>query len=116
MVTAEVLLDSEQLGKFWIQETMPEVTRYYTIDEQFCEQYFKDTATKDSTGRFTVRLPLRPEISLRESRQIAIKGLHAIERTFIRNRELAGAYAQFMDDYLQQRHMTFKDTTTINTE
>ncbi|XP_071581306.1 uncharacterized protein [Temnothorax nylanderi] len=50
----------ELLAKFWTQEEVPASnTHDLTPDEQRCEEYYKSTVSRDSTGRYTVRLPLK---------------------------------------------------------
>ncbi|XP_071642982.1 uncharacterized protein [Temnothorax longispinosus] len=50
----------ELLSRFWTQEEVPASNNHHlTPDEQRCEEYFKTTVSRDSTGRYTVRIPLR---------------------------------------------------------
>lgn len=59
---------NQQLERFWTQEEVQE-NRQPSIQETYCEQYFKDTVMRDATGRFTVRLPKREGVHLGDSRQ-----------------------------------------------
>ncbi|XP_024891715.1 uncharacterized protein LOC112467353 [Temnothorax curvispinosus] len=50
----------ELLAKFWTQEEVPTNNHHdLAPDEQRCEEYFKSTVSRDSTGRYTVRIPLK---------------------------------------------------------
>ncbi|XP_071579486.1 uncharacterized protein [Temnothorax nylanderi] len=44
----------ELLAKFWTQEEVPASNNHeLTPDEQRCEEYYKSTVSRDSTGRYT---------------------------------------------------------------
>lgn len=95
----------QQIERFWIQESIPEGASY-TVEEETCEQYFAKTTTRDSTGRFQVRLPMKPEVILGDSKKLALRRLLSLERRFVRNPALKSEYVKFMDDYREQNHMS----------
>lgn len=105
---------SQQLERFWKQEAIPEI-KYQTKEEQLCEKLFADTTTRDSTGRFIVRLPTRPEVVLGESKEQAKRRLEGLERKFIRQPTLKQAYCEFMDTYEQLGHMSLIEDTPPET-
>ncbi|GFQ87693.1 DUF1758 domain-containing protein [Trichonephila clavata] len=94
-----------QLDKFWQLEELSE-TKPFTNEEIACENHFKRTYTRDSTGRFAVKFPFRDSSDeLGSSRDIAVHRLHQIERRFSKNPSLSDQYHKFMDDYLKLGHM-----------
>ena len=46
----------KQLRAFWEQQEILE-KRHFTEEEEFCEEYFQKTTTRDHTGRYTVYSP-----------------------------------------------------------
>ncbi|GFR23622.1 integrase catalytic domain-containing protein [Trichonephila clavata] len=94
-----------QLDKFWQLEELSE-TKPFTNEEIACENHFKRTYTRDSTGRFAVKFPFRDSSDeLGSSRDIAVHRLQQIERRFSKNQSLSDQYHKFMDDYLKLGHM-----------
>ncbi|GFR03492.1 retrovirus-related Pol polyprotein from transposon 17.6 [Trichonephila clavata] len=84
---------------WWIQ-------RLQENEEIACENHFKRTYTRDSTGRFAVKFPFQDSSDeLGSSRDIAVHRLQQIERWFSKNRFLSDQYHKFMDDYLKLGHM-----------
>ncbi|GFQ98190.1 DUF1758 domain-containing protein [Trichonephila clavata] len=64
-----------QLDKFWQLEELSE-TKPFTNEEIACENHFKRTYTRDSTGRFAVKFPFRDSSDeLGSSRDIAVHRL-----------------------------------------
>ncbi|GFQ64690.1 DUF1758 domain-containing protein [Trichonephila clavata] len=64
-----------QLDKFWRLEELSE-TKPFTNEEIACENHFKRTYTRDSTGRFAVKFPFRDSSDeLGSSRDIAVHRL-----------------------------------------
>lgn len=64
---------SKQLRQFWeLEEIDGRPEAQYTQEVAECEDQFKQTCTKDHSGRHCVQYPLRPEVfTLGESRKIA---------------------------------------------
>ncbi|XP_071577176.1 uncharacterized protein [Temnothorax nylanderi] len=98
----------ELLAKFWTQEEVPASnTHDLTPDEQRCEEYYKSTVSRDSTGRYTVRLPLKssPD-TLGDSYHTAHRCLQGLLRRFARDDNYRRLYHQFMTEYRELNHMT----------
>ncbi|GFU64559.1 uncharacterized protein LOC103569155 [Trichonephila clavipes] len=94
-----------QLDKFWQLEELGE-TKPFTNEEIACENHFKRTHTRDSTGRFVVNFPFRDSSDeLGSSRYTAVHRLQQIERRFSKNKSLSDQYHKFMNDYLKLGHM-----------
>ncbi|XP_071634064.1 uncharacterized protein [Temnothorax longispinosus] len=97
----------ELLSKFWTQEEVPASTNHdLTPDEQRCEEYFKTTGSRDSTGQYTVRFPLKssPD-TLGDSYLTAHRCLQSLLRRLFRDNNNRRLYHQFMTEYRELNHM-----------
>lgn len=66
----------ESLKRFWEIEDVESQTQALSVNEKQCEQIFKETVTRDSSGRFIVKLPFKADpSSLGASRSAALKRL-----------------------------------------
>lgn len=94
------------LRKFWEMETIPSDLVQFT-DENRCEELYAATTTRDTTGRYIVRLPRveNAEVVLGESKSIADRRFLSLERRLERDPITKDSYHQFMDEYLQLGHM-----------
>ncbi|XP_018371866.1 PREDICTED: uncharacterized protein LOC108766835 [Trachymyrmex cornetzi] len=89
----------DQLERFWRQEDVME-TRIYSKQEQICVNFYQDTVRREADGRFIVKLPTKPEIVLGQSKELALKRLHSLERRLKRRPELRQLYNEFMEEYI----------------
>ncbi|XP_065079410.1 uncharacterized protein LOC135702307 [Ochlerotatus camptorhynchus] len=96
----------EKIERFWKIEEMPDVPRW-TKEEQDCEEHFEATFSRDTTGRYVVRLPKRMgfERMVGESKDMAVRRLVQLERRLDKNEELRRSYNEAMQTYLDQKHM-----------
>lgn len=95
------------LTKFWVQEELPtNITEDLTTEERECEKHFQLTHQRDSSGRYTVRLPLKlPSEQLGSSYKAAH---HALQRTIKRlstDSDYCKLYHDFMHEYESLNHM-----------
>lgn len=87
------------------------VTRNWLEDKQLteedikCENHFKLTTKRDSSGRYIVALPLKSDAKLGDSKSTAMKCLLRLQNQFEINSELEYQYRAFIDEYLQLGHM-----------
>ncbi|XP_076549217.1 uncharacterized protein LOC143306777 [Osmia lignaria lignaria] len=97
----------ELLTKFWIQEELPtENTSQLTPDEQECEDHFRATHSRDSTGRYVVRIPLKTNTKvLGTSYSTARSCLRRTLSKLTRNPEYREQYQRFMMEYEDLGHM-----------
>lgn len=93
------------LKSFWEVENREPKTTILSADEQACEDHFLQTHSRDSTGRFVVRLPLTNNVHLGESRGIALKRFNSTERRLAAQPELKKQYVDFMREYSMLNHM-----------
>ncbi|XP_036142100.1 uncharacterized protein LOC118645334 [Monomorium pharaonis] len=92
---------NELLTKFWIQEEVPthDVNRL-TPDEQRCKEHFKMTHSRDPSGRYTVRIPLKsPADLLSDSYHAAHQCLKGLRKRLSRDASYQRLYQQFMTEY-----------------
>lgn len=99
----------EQLEKFWKSEELP-MTQMRSADEIECENHFKKTTTRAPDGRYIVRLPFRePAQALGDSRSMAVRRLHALEKRLNSDENLKTAYASVIQEYRDLGHMSAVD-------
>ncbi|XP_017469715.1 PREDICTED: uncharacterized protein LOC108361583 isoform X2 [Rhagoletis zephyria] len=93
--------------RFWELESCASSVVKYTKEEIDCESHFKANFTRLSTGDYSVRLPIKPNICmLGESYPQALRRFLNLERKLDRQRELKQNYAAFMQEYLDLGHMS----------
>ncbi|KAL6421196.1 hypothetical protein ACFW04_013749 [Cataglyphis niger] len=92
--------------EFWRQEEVTDKDVPLTIDEQEAEDHFVRTHSRDASGRFVVRLPLRlPLPDLSGTKRSAARLLGHMERRFARDDQLKQLYTDFMQEYEVLGHM-----------
>lgn len=92
---------SQLLRRFWEIEEVPK-TSVLSPEKIECEHPFKSTIEQGEDGRFIIRLPFSQQPVLEGSRNIA---LSCLERRFSKQPDLAKAYCDFMQMYLDLQHM-----------
>ncbi|XP_066600823.1 uncharacterized protein [Prorops nasuta] len=98
---------TEILRRFWSVEEVPVPQNILNPDDELCERLFVTTHSRDSKGRYIVRLPLKgdlPSVS-DQSKRIALNSLMAMHRKFERDPTLAQEYRKFMLEYEELGHM-----------
>ncbi|XP_071578246.1 uncharacterized protein [Temnothorax nylanderi] len=97
---------SNTMNRFWEIEGY-QVTKNMDPEEEYCEKHFKETHSRQSDGRFVVKLPVKEEILklLTGSREVALKRFLALKRKFAKNPEFKTEYVKFMQQYFQLGHM-----------
>ena len=98
------------LERFWHQEEVSISPRVLlTPDEQACEDYFVQTHSRDSEGRYIVRLPFKvletTDLKFNGSFQYARRVFEKTESRFRNNPDFAQAYHNFMHAYEDLGHM-----------
>lgn len=90
---------------FWKADSLAEEPSW-TPNEQLAEDIFMSTHSRDHTGRYVVRIPLkRDHAALGISKNVAKARFLAVERKFARNPELFRQYKAVFDDYRAKRQM-----------
>ncbi|XP_062538281.1 uncharacterized protein LOC134206570 [Armigeres subalbatus] len=86
-----------------------------SVEETICEEHFEKTTIRDTEGRFVVTLPKKEHVLSRlgDSKAIALKRLHGMERRFAVNDQLKALYVEFVQEYLAMNHMRQVDDEEI---
>lgn len=100
--------EDDVLKRFWELEAEPSAAaKLLTVEERRCEELFASTTVRHSEGNYIVKLPFRDNtpISPGNSREIAIKRLHSLERKFSKDETLKTRYTEVIKEYEQLGHM-----------
>lgn len=96
----------QQVQQFWELEEPIAKSKKHSVEEDECERHYRDTVSRDNTGRYIVRLPFAADPkSLGNSLRIATKRFYNLERKFEQRLELKAEYASFMAEYHRLGHM-----------
>lgn len=77
-----------------------------SVEEDMALREFDRTTSRDSSGRFIVRLPKIKEVSaLGDSYRIALRRFEYLEKRFSKDPTLFDQYYSFMNEYYQLGHM-----------
>ncbi|XP_055543043.1 uncharacterized protein LOC129728619 [Wyeomyia smithii] len=104
------------MKRFWAIEDEP--TTAYSPEEALCEKIFSEIVTRDSDGRYVVRLPLKSDLldNLGDNRRSALHSYRLIENLLGRDPGLATEYRKFMDEYFQLGHMERIDENNASSQ
>lgn len=102
-----VLNNVEEIQKFWEVEEINETTDL-SVEDQMCVEFYTKTTTRNSQGRYEVRIPLKEDLKhkLGSSKPMAIAQLKHLERRLEKQPALAEKYKNFMNEYAALNHMT----------
>lgn len=96
----------QKLSKFWDIEEVDIERRNLSLSEKYCEDYFKETTTRDEQGKFVVRIPFKNNLNqLGFSRNIALNRFESLEKRLKKNSSLKKEYQTFMAEYENLGHM-----------
>lgn len=108
---------SAKLEKFWSLEEVQLSNVKLTKEEQFCEDHFKENFKRDETGRFTVSLPLKDNVTeLGNTYENAKRRFLHLEQKMQKNIAFAKMYREFMHEYEDLNHMTRLAETDVSAE
>lgn len=94
-----------QIVKFWEIEQFNNKTPL-SVEDQACEQHFKDNTRRNPEGRFMVRLPFKHDApQLGNSKRVAINRLGSMEKKFEKNPALKMSYSNFLEEYRTLGHL-----------
>jgi len=87
-----------------------------TNEETYVEEFFVSTYSRDSDGRFVVKLSLNSSVlaSLDDWENVAKKRLLSMEKKFEKSAELRAGYVDFMNEYIELRHMKRATSVAID--
>lgn len=95
----------ELLERFWKIEEVNGSN--YSIDEQRCEDLFRETVSRDHEGRYIVQMPKHPQYEqlIGASRTSALRRFRWLEQMLNKKESLKLQYHDFMREYLALGHM-----------
>lgn len=105
-----VTTENDILKKFWEleSESVYEEKKRLTEEEKQCEEFFVKTTTRDSEGRYIVKLPFKNDIpACKEgsTKLIAVKRLQSLEKRLAKNKVLKEEYQKTFEEYLRLNYM-----------
>ncbi|XP_062704238.1 uncharacterized protein LOC115254876 [Aedes albopictus] len=103
-VSSETNHLDELVQRFYMVEDVPMASRL-SEEEALCEQHYVQTTTRDSSGRYVVRLPFRDNVDkLGETKQHALQRFQQLERRLNSNEQLKREYDCFIEEYIRLNH------------
>ncbi|XP_063893017.1 uncharacterized protein LOC126056575 [Helicoverpa armigera] len=100
---------NQQISRFWDLEEIP-LKSTLSHEERLCEKHFITHTERLTTGRFSVRLPLKDSPNcLGESYTLAKKRFHLLEKRFRKHPQLKLEYVKFIKEYEQLGHLSQSD-------
>lgn len=96
----------QTLRRFWEIEEVLALSEL-TPEEKACDDHFKATHSRNSEGRYVVRLPFKigPPIDIGESRSSALQSYLRNERRLQTDSTKSTEYFNFLKDYFDLGHM-----------
>ncbi|XP_055633488.1 uncharacterized protein LOC129773856 [Toxorhynchites rutilus septentrionalis] len=93
------------LERFWRVEEINGSN--FSLDEQRCEELFRETVSRDADGRYIVKMPKQPQYEkmIGASKTSAFQRFRWLERMLEKKKELKSQYHDFMREYLALGHM-----------
>lgn len=96
---------AEIMKQFWEQQEV-QLEKQRTPQEELAEKMFRETYYRNEDGRYVVKIPILPDAELLgDSREIALRRFHWLEKRLDRNPELRVKYVEFMREYEALNHM-----------
>ncbi|GBM19671.1 hypothetical protein AVEN_135693-1, partial [Araneus ventricosus] len=91
--------------KFWEVENITDIPTSKNKEELECENHFMQTYRRDKDGKYIVSLPLKENIQLGNSIQIAKQRLDSLWKRLNNDSSMANLYCNFMKEYEELGHM-----------
>ncbi|XP_074115214.1 uncharacterized protein LOC141537907 [Cotesia typhae] len=108
----------ELVSRFWEQEEVPASHQEsFSAEEAECEAHFIATHSRDSSGRYIVRLPFKSNApSLGYSKGIAQRSLSRILNRIAHQPNLQRLYTEFLNEYESLGHMKKVQSPTASAD
>ncbi|XP_058808559.1 uncharacterized protein LOC131674079 [Phymastichus coffea] len=96
----------QAIQRFWDLEEVPVARRISTADQE-CEAIYARGVRRETSGRYVVRLPLKPERAtlLGDSLLHARSALFSMQRRMLADPTLRESYQEFMEEYVRLDHI-----------
>ncbi|XP_029172121.1 uncharacterized protein LOC114941332 [Nylanderia fulva] len=97
---------NQTLRRFWEIEEIPASSKI-TSEEKACDDHFNSTHSRNSEGRYIVRLPFKhgPPLNIGESRHSALQSYLRTESRIKTDSSKSSEYHNFLKEYYDLRHM-----------
>ncbi|XP_075170131.1 uncharacterized protein LOC142242439, partial [Haematobia irritans] len=119
VVTSEDEQISDILRKFWEIEEIPKKS-LCSAEDKYCEDFYNTTTTRDTDGRYVVRLPFKPEfpntLHLGSSRFLALGQYSRLEKSLSADLGLKEQYHSVLNEYISLKHMEESSSLEISAE
>ncbi|XP_014210196.1 uncharacterized protein LOC106640616, partial [Copidosoma floridanum] len=103
-----------QLERFWEIEDIDSKS-LKTAKETKCEAHYVAHTTRNSNGRYIVRLPFRQDSRIfGDSRSQALRRLNSLQKRLDQNHELKCEYERVMQEYIYCGHMSLAHDETVS--
>ncbi|XP_046801369.1 uncharacterized protein LOC124418634 [Lucilia cuprina] len=120
IVPSETSILNDLLRKFREQEELPS-PKHLSKEDQYCEQFYKETTIRQADGRYVERLPFKKEfpnfIFLGASRILALGQYSRIKQSLAKSPNLQAQYNAVLEEYLSLQHMeksSFREISSDN--
>ena len=101
----------ELLVKFWELEEVP-FRPILSEEDKMCEELFRSTTTRNSEGRYIVRLPFKSSFeNVGPNRHIAVSQFLRNEKSLLKNPENKALYDEVVNEYSTLGHMKKVDNS-----
>ncbi|XP_013193342.2 uncharacterized protein LOC106137125 [Amyelois transitella] len=100
------IIEEDFLRTLWEIDSDPK--RKQTKEEQLCEAFYEKTYTRNTEGRYVVKLPFKYDNLLApngNTRQVAMKRLLQQEKRLQKSPDLREEYEKGLEEYLRMGHM-----------
>ncbi|GFT02962.1 integrase catalytic domain-containing protein, partial [Trichonephila clavipes] len=86
----------DNLQKFWKIETINEGQKPLSKEEEYCENRYQMTHTRNEAGRYVVKMPFKDIQGLGNSKDLAMKRLNQLWRRLSKDKQMENLYREFM--------------------
>ncbi|XP_074099940.1 uncharacterized protein LOC141528017 [Cotesia typhae] len=94
------------LTRFWEMEELPP-TKILSPEEQLCEEHYRNNTTRDSSGRYIVRLSFNDKVhKLGNSYTSALRRFLSLEERLAEDEKIRDDYIAFLQEYKDLMHMS----------
>ncbi|XP_053682304.1 uncharacterized protein LOC128732893 [Sabethes cyaneus] len=98
---------NQLVSKFWELENVTAI-KHLTEEEQLCEKHYRNTTTRDTCGRYIVKLPFRQDpATLGETGYTALHQFNSLQRRMQRNSDQWNRYSDYISQYIQAGYASY---------
>ncbi|XP_045777856.1 uncharacterized protein LOC123875852 [Maniola jurtina] len=100
-------LDNSLRNFFELEDVPSPKSNFLSMEEQECEDIYKNTTERDSHGRYIVALPFKSDPSVLGNASLnAEKRFNYLERKLEKSPSLRDAYNNIIDEYLEKDYLS----------